>query len=419
MATPGQFKTSHKIRIPVEELEPGMYVTELDRPWEETPFLFQGFTVETVEDIETVRQHCETVVIDHLKYVEPKRQEKPSEHRPFFARPKGRAQFETPVEETVAKAEKVYEGSNRLVRNIMDDVRLGKAIDTPAAREVVSHCVDNILENPDAMTLLTRIRHKDEYTSEHSLSVAVLSISLGRALGLDRQQLNEVGLCGMLHDIGKIMTPDEVLKKPGRLTNEEMEIMKAHPVHGRDILLSTDGVNANALDVAHGHHERVDGKGYPRGLSADQMTLYTRIVSVTDAYDAITSDRIYDSGRTHMEAFKILTKGSGRQWDGRLVTRFIRTIGVYPPGTLVELSDGRYAMVLENSPRFQLRPKVLILPESGKKEEGATIVELASYPKGPDGKPLYIVNIHKPRDLGIDLHQLKRDGLLKDLAHAI
>lgn len=415
MAVTGHFKTSHKIRIPVQELEPGMYVSELDRPWEETPFLFQGFTVETWEDVDTVREHCEMVVIDKLKYVAPKREEECAEKRPFFNRPKGRARFETPVEETVAKAEKIYDGSNRLVRSIMDDVRLGKAIDTPAAREVVSHCVDNILENPDAMTLLTRIRRKDEYTSEHSLSVAVLSISLGRALGLDRQQLNEVGLCGMLHDIGKIMTPDEVLKKPGRLSKEEMEIMKAHPVHGRDILLSTDGITANALDVAHGHHERVDGKGYPRGLSADQMTLYTRIVSVTDAYDAITSDRIYDSGRTHMEAFKILTKGAERQWDGRLVTRFIHTIGVYPPGTLIELSDGRYAMVLENHPRFQLRPKVMILPQSHDQAGNPPVIELSGYPKGSDGKPLLIVKVHKARDLDVDLHQLKQDGLFQDL----
>ncbi len=417
MALPQHYKTSHKVRIPASELELGMYVAELDRPWEETPFLFQGFTVRSEDDIRTVQAHCRHVVVDRLKYVRIDRRprEEKKKRRPR-TRYRGRADFSPPpVEEALEQAEKTFDESNRLVRGIMDDVRLGKAIDTPAAREVVSTCVDNILENPDAMTLLTRIRQKDEYTSEHSLSVAVLSISLGRALGLDRERLNELGLCGMLHDIGKIMTPDEVLKKPGRLTPEEMEVMKAHPVQGRDILLSTDGVTATALDVAHAHHERVDGSGYPRGLTVDQMTLYTRIVAVTDTFDAITSDRVYDTGRTNIEAFKILTQGSGRQWDGNLVTRFIRTIGIYPPGALVELSDGRLALVLESNPRYQLRPKVLLIPADGRSMDRATVLDLETTLQDAQGEPLTIVRVLRPRDVGVDLHALRQNGLFRSL----
>lgn len=404
-----EYKTSHRITLPSSQLEPGMYVAELDRPWEETPFLFQGFLLESYDDVDTVREYADTVVIDKVKYVNmrTKRPEKRT-RGPLTRRP---ARKKT-VEQALPRAEKTVEGSSRLIRSVMDDVRLGKAIDTAAAKEAVSECVDNILDNPDAMTLLTRIRNKDEYTSQHSLSVSVLSISLGRTLGLARDQLEALGMAAMLHDVGKIMTPDEVLKKPGRLTDQEMEVMKRHAREGRDILLSTDGVTLEALDVAHSHHERMDGGGYPRGLKKDQLSLFTRMVSVTDTFDAITSDRVYDNGRTNIEAFKILSRGSASQWDSQMVLQFIRTIGIYPPGTVVELSSGELGIVIETNPGMKLRPKVLLLPRDGQPVAGSVVIDLAITPEDMQGRPLTIARVHNARKLGIDLHDLKQQGLL-------
>jgi HD-GYP domain-containing protein (c-di-GMP phosphodiesterase class II) len=404
------YKESEKIRVPVNALQIGMRVCELDRPWEETPFLFQGFQIETEEEIRILNDLCEFVVVDVESRVDFRVKFSPEDSS--FTPSTSIVRKQETVQKAFASAHKTYADSSRLVRGIMDDIRLGKSVDTPAAKEAIGSCVDNVISNPDALLLLTRIKNKDEYTAEHSLNVAILTIALGRQLGLNKDKLMEVGMCGMLHDVGKILTPADVLNKPGRLTREEMEEMKKHPVHGRDILLSSDGVFGSALDVAFGHHESLDGTGYPRGLTDNQLTMVTKMVAITDTFDAITSDRVYRNGSPVMDALQILNRNRGKRFDSKLVMRFVKAIGMFPPGSVVELSTGDFGVVVESHPVQKLRPKVLVLKTPLKQDREARIIDLAYVRTDEQGKELRIVkNIH-PSDAGIDLQAVRDQGLI-------
>lgn len=297
---------------------------------------------------------------------------------------------------------------------MMDDIRLGKAIDTKGAKQVVSDAVDSIIKTPDAMMMLTAIKNRDEYTAEHSLNVAVLTIAFGRALGLERERLEELGVCGLLHDMGKVLTPDEVLLKEGKLTQEEFSIMKKHPVNGRNIIADSGGNFPGAMDVAHSHHERVDGHGYPRGLYEHQMTLWSKIVSITDAFDAITSNRCYQDGRTNMEAFRIMNKSRGKQFDSNLVMRFIGAVGIYPPGSIVKLNSGESGVVIESNPKSSLLPKVLIIRNALDMVEEPRLVDLADKVLVPGSNREYykITASLKKSETDIDLQDLKDNGFL-------
>jgi len=424
-----------KLRIEIENLEVGMFVCQLDRPWKDTPFIFQGFMLQSEADIIAINKHCDWVYIDVTKSI----------HIPGVksagntsAAKIGKTRFHTYSAVTVdskAPGKSVFAGMGKLIRratgagkkqrsfsqslkpavetrrhtgalvkSMMDEIRMGKSIDTPAAKEAVSACVDSVMDNKDAMLLLTRLRHKDEYTSEHSLNVAIISIAFGRHVGMDRKQLNEIGLCGLLHDMGKMLTPDEVLNKPGRLTDDEMKIMQLHPVDGREILLATDDVMDDVIDVAYGHHERLNGTGYPRGIASKSLSLYTRMVTIADVFDAITGDRVYSRGKTAEEALSIIHQGSADSFDAPLVIKFIENIGTYPLGTIVETHNGEVGIVVENNPTHRLRPRIkLLLDEKKLPLEKVRFVDLGKAELDRDGRRYMIKTSHNPGSFNVDL----------------
>lgn len=399
------------MKADVSELVPGMYVTELDRPWDEAPFLFQGFHLEDQDDVTAVQELCSYVYLDTTRRITVKIVPRTVTHGQKKSHHTIRS---VPVEQEYTTARTAFEQSGRLVKTIMDDIRLGKSIDTESAKEAVEGCVDSVMRNPDALLLFTGIKNKDDYTSEHSLNVSILSIAFGRTIGMERESLIELGTCGLLHDVGKILTPGEVLNKPGALTEEEFEIMKQHTDHGRDILMGSEGLGMQALDVAHGHHEHMDGTGYPRGLTEDQLTMYTKMVAVTDAFDAITSDRIYINGRTIMEAFRILDRNRGTHFDPSYVMNFIKSVGMFPPGSVVELSTGEIGVVIESHQKMKLRPKVLVVKNPTVEDETPEyIIDLAMTNLTPDGKKLHVIRMVHPKDFGIDIQKLKEAGYFK------
>ncbi len=436
---PLTYEQIEKIQIEADKLQKGMFVCELDRPWSESPFVFQGFLLNTEEDVMRVREHCEWVYIDVKKSVHAK----PGKHadistkapaskdsfKPSYsavavdslAQPKTRQSFKEKFRRMLKRQSSPRADDSfplavkssienrvqaaRVVKSIMTDIRLGKSIDTPAAKEAVEACVDNVMMNQDASLLLTRLRNKDEYTSEHSLNVAIISIAFGRQLGMDRKELNVVGLCGLLHDMGKMLTPKEILTKPGRLTPEEMEIMKRHPVDGRDILLDTRDVMDRVIDTAFGHHERLNGQGYPLGVSGNQIPLYTRIVTIADVFDAITGDRVYRQGETAETALGILHRNAGTAFDEALVTKFIQTIGTYPLGTIIELTNGEVGIVVDNNPDHRLRPKIKLLLDQNRQPRQPHIIDLSNDPVDAQGKKYAIRTSHRAGSFGIDLSQ--------------
>ena len=412
-----RYKTSQKVPMPVAELKLGMYVAELDRPWEGTPFLFQGFTIETEQELEVLAEYCDTVIIDIESSVDFQIQSKSRKSPSTRTEARSVTKRHESVEQAIRRAQTTHVASSRLIRTIMDDVRLGKSVDTPAAREAVTECVDSVIANQDAIALLTRIREKDEYTSQHSLSVSILTVALGRHMGMDRNELIDLGMCGLLHDVGKVMIPDEVLLKPGKLGDAEMDIMRGHTTHGRDILISSHGAPLKALDVAHAHHERFNGSGYPRGLTESQITPYTRMVAITDTFDAITTDRVYSNSRANMEAFRILSKGRNTHWDAKLVIGFVEAIGIYPAGTAVELSNKMIGIVVETHPTLKLRPKLVLTHTQDGPLNPPVLLDLATQLKDDRGEPLQIGRVLRPSVADVSLHTLRDRGVLDDLAN--
>jgi len=227
-----------------------------------------------------------------------------------------------------------------------------------ASRKVIQNCVKSIERNANALLWLTQIKQQDQYTSEHCLRVGILAIAFGQFLGFNSTELELLGLCGMLHDVGKVKIPDDILNKPGRLSRIEFDIMKEHTILGKNILSEQKGAHKLIIETSHYHHERIDGKGYPESLNASYLHKYIRMISIVDVYDAITSARSYKDSSPAFDALKILFSERDMHFDRELTEAFIRMVGIYPPGTLVEMKNGEIGIVVSANPNARLRPKV-------------------------------------------------------------
>jgi len=401
-------------KIDVKDLRVGMYVSKLDKPWLESNFLFQGFELKNQSDIDAVRLQCQFVFIDVAK--ENKVHKFASANTPYS---KGWLDQRVPpdklssFDKEVERADSVYRETSLLVRSFMEEVQFGRTIHVEIAKKAVAKCVDSVLHSPDALLWMTQLKNRDLYTSQHSMNVCILAIALGRQINLSVQELNDVGLCGMMHDMGKMRIPLEILNKPGKLTPAELKIMQGHAELGWKLLLSSSGMYAGAIDVAHSHHERLDGTGYPRKLTAEQITPYTRIVSIADMYDAITSNRIYHDGINHLDAIHIMTQACGSQLDSGLTYKFIECLGIYPPGSVIEMQNGEIGIVIEVNPKQKIRPKVILLLDEDKKPRPERMVDLAKIDLDASGKDYRIKRIVKASDYGIDLNQYYRDGIIE------
>ncbi|SMF96577.1 HD-GYP domain, c-di-GMP phosphodiesterase class II (or its inactivated variant) [Methylomagnum ishizawai] len=397
---------TERVKIRAKDLRLGMYVCELDRPWSETPFLFEGFELASPADIQAVTQYCEYVYIDmHRTHVVHMVLD---EIREPFSRAGKSASFDQEIQ----AAESTREQTSSLLKSFIDDIRFGQSVDVQLGQSAVSECVASILRNPDAMLYMAQIRNKGEQSSQHAFNVCVFSILLGRYLGLSPKALEGLGTCGLLHDVGKISIADSLLNKPGRLNAEEQAILRQHPKLGRDILMSARNVYAGAVDVAYCHHEHVDGSGYPRGLHDVQLNLHTKIVSIVETYDDVTSERPYRPARTHLDAIMLLNKkAKSNKFDAKLVERFLACLGTYPPGSIVELSNGDVALVLETNPGQRLRPRILVVrdPDHNPVER---LVDMAEQQVDGRGQPYKVKLVRPPGYLDIDPRQY-RDTLIK------
>jgi HD-GYP domain-containing protein (c-di-GMP phosphodiesterase class II) len=358
-------REKRRFKVSVAGLKVGMYVCELDRPWLETPFILQGFPILSTADIDEIARHCEWVLVEQNEDAWS-----PAEERGQLGTPLQRGTPNPPHavarHDEIRNAQVAHGAARTLTRSFMDDVRLGRAIDIREVKTTVSACVKSVLRNPDAMMWMAKLRSKDEYTSEHCVNVGLLAIIFGRALGASEDDLNKLGLAGMLHDIGKMRTPLDILNKNAALTPDEFRVMRAHAQDGRDILLNHKNIYHGAVDVAYGHHEAPDGSGYPRGIKAGGITDFTRIVTLCDVYDAVTSDRVYRRGASSLNALKIIHDAEGTKFDPRLAGEFIECIGLYPPGSVVELHSGEVGLVISTNYRQRHLPKVLLVRDADK-----------------------------------------------------
>ena len=400
-------------KVHVSELQVGMYVSKLDRDWLETPFLMQGFTISSRQDIDTIAQYCEYVWIDALTqtYVSE------SERQTIEPQDKGRKRT-TYVNQVSASLEHqqafgIHRDAKRITKNLLDEARLGASINTQEAKETVNECVKSIMRNPDALMWMSKIRHEDEYTAEHCLNVCVLAIAFGRHLGMEEADLHKIGFCGLLHDVGKMKVPVEVLNKPSGLSEKEFKVMKAHTIHGRNLLMSSTrpGAYQGAVDVAYSHHERIDGSGYPRKLSAAGISQFSRIIGVVDAYDAMTTKRCYDTARPSTDALKELYRCRGTHFDAYYTEQFIEMVGLYPPGSIVELVNGQLGIVFDTNKQYRHLPKVLIVRDENKEICRESVVTLADIEQGKLDRSYLIKRVITDGTYGVTLQDYKDKGL--------
>jgi len=363
-----------EVKLPSDSLEIGMHVTRLDRPWTEVPVLMQGLTIETPDDIDMLRDHCVYVYIEiekefWLELSKGSIEQKEEKAYPGFRENKD-------IHEELPKAKFTFDKARDQVDEVLESISNGESFDMDSSRKAIQYCVSSIMRNANALLWLTQVKDQDRYTAEHSLRVGILAIAFGRFLDFDEPELELLGLCGMLHDVGKVKIPDEILNKPARLTRIEFDIMKEHAPLGKDILLDQVGVDQLIIDTAHYHHERIDGKGYPEQLNASFLHKYVRMISIVDVYDAITSARPYKVGSPAFDALKILFSERGKHFDDELVEAFIRMVGIYPPGTLVEMTNGEVGIIVSANANSRLRPKVELVLTADKKIRPPYIINL-------------------------------------------
>lgn len=387
-------------KIDVDGLRVGMYVSRLDRPWLETPFLFQGFFIRNENEIEDLRRYCDFVEIDleesdarivqfldapgssnqqRSKALTPqgfwralwrrisslfgrKAAEAPHELRPgeFY-------QDTASIADELVVAKTIHTGALEKLMNVLQGIRDGSAISMPELEVVTGAMVDSVLRNSTAMALLVRMQEKDEYISSHSIASSVWALIFGRHLGLDKESLKAVGLGGLLLDVGKMRMPIQLLQKKEELTDPEMAYIKTHVEIGLEVLRDSGNVDRRVMEMVATHHERYDGTGYPRGWKGNQIPVFGRIGGIVDSYSAMTSDRPYAKAISSYDAMREFKALSDKHYQAEMVEQFIQALGIFPVGTLVELNTGEVAIVLKEHQSTRLQPELAVILDSQKR----------------------------------------------------
>lgn len=400
-----------------------MYVCEVDRPWLETEFLFQGFRIQNKAEIDNLSNHCAYVFIDTDKSLPASLVDllgHGSSGRAAGGGKKVRGLASTAELNIVAdeqetadfrrdidKVRPLHAATRSYIDRVLNDVRLGNSIDTGTAKQLVADLADSVVQNPNALMWLTHMKRRDEYTSIHCVNVCILALSFGRCLGLDRKTLAVLGLGALLHDIGKMRVPLEILNKPGRLSDEEFVIMRRHPQFGHALLKQDLSIPPEALAIVLSHHEKLGGGGYPDSLKGEQIHHLTRVVTLVDVYDAITSDRVYHNGMPPHDALKRIYDWMPGNFDPELTEQFIRCIGIYPVGSLVELSTGHIGLVTSLNAKSRLRPVVMLLMNPAHEIYRLRKLINLAHPKWQEGpEKIAIQRIIDPAQFNIDIARL-------------
>jgi putative nucleotidyltransferase with HDIG domain len=405
------------LKVETKDLAVGMFVSGLDRPWLGTPFMMQGFCLESVDDIERVRNYCEHVFVDVTKSRDPS--------HPLLKQARGR-RTSIPIKDIFPGRElRTYATTSAwkdesaqawlVLDSLVDDVNAifehvsdGGKLNVIRLKKSVEPVVDSMSRNPDACIWLARLKQHDQYAYQHSLSASIWAVALGRQLGLPRHDLRSLAMGCMLMDVGKLRVDPDLLQATRSLTEEEAERMREHVIHGVAIVRESGMMNQDVLDIVAHHHERFDGSGYPQGLSGDEIPALARIAAIVDTYDAVTSNRSHASAISPSNAIRMLYRSRNIEFQAELVEVFIQAVGIYPAGTIVELTSGAVGVVVSEYRTRRLKPKVLMLLDERKYQlREPTLVDLNELSASQDADPPAIARSLEPGAYGIDLSQVK------------
>lgn len=333
----------------ISELTVGHYVVKIINQADNFSLTAAGHikSQAVIKHLKSKNVYC--VLIDDSKTIAASNEKTESTH--IKPSPLNREQLE--------QAKEIFNQSKSIQKKLFSDALSGSSLNLSPVIEVTNKSIDAIFNCPDALACMLNIREKDEYLLEHSVAVSVYITLFGRYLGLERDIIEQLSIGAFLHDIGKIKIPDEILNKPGKLTDDEFTIMKTHANHSIDIIKATPGISALSLEVAALHHEKLNGCGYPFQVKGDDISLYGRMISICDIFDALTATRVYKKGFAHGKSFAILRElASQNQLDTKLVDQFIKCVGVFPVGSLVQLESNKLALVKVRNDNNPTNPQV-------------------------------------------------------------
>ncbi|MFK8011663.1 MAG: HD-GYP domain-containing protein [Marinicellaceae bacterium] len=380
--------TNFTDKIAVSQLRVGMYISKLDRPWLETPFPFQGFYLRTTHEVNEVKGFCKYVYIDGQKGVQAYKESEISKPSPLLVREKsnktscvqasdlkkininiGKYEKNTkPFKKEINNAKVLFSDLSRSVEQISFNIRVGKTLNIAKTKELTRSVVKSVISNPNTMIWLSRLKDKGDYTYNHSLRSSVLATVFGRYLGLSENELITLASGVLLADIGKTKIKRSMLNSSEELSKSDMILMKSHVELGVEMLAKENNIDHTILVIAETHHERYNGTGYPYGLVGTEIPFFGQIAGLVDVFDAITSKKSYGKHYTPAQAMDWLYGQKNKLFASKLIDDFVQAIGLYPPGTIVELTDESIGLVVSHNPEKRLRPEIFLL-KNGNKEK--------------------------------------------------
>lgn len=393
------------VEIPVEKLSFGMYISKLDRPWTETPFVFQGFVLKSEKQLGVLRKFCKHVFVDPEKMEQLDAAKVTAED---IAKIRGTTVYKeaASVEVELPRAQKAFSDTAMIVKEFSRAVEVGNSIDTVRSQQAAAQITESVVRNPDAMALLIKLQEKSEATLSRAVEISVMMTIFGRFLQLPPEKLEILGMLGLLQDVGKLKLPAELAAR-GPSNEAETELYRTHVNHSVRILSSTPGVPAEIPGLASLHHERFDGSGYPRGLRGDAIAFYGLIAGIVDTFDTLTAPLPFGANLSPAKALSIIYKERGKQFHPALVEQFIQCIGVFPVGSVVELNSGEVAIVIAQNMVRRMQPRIMVVKSAeGNPLRPYKMLDLMKEPKVRPDEPYRIQRSLEYDSVDIDPREL-------------
>ncbi|CCH49177.1 HD-GYP domain-containing protein [Pseudodesulfovibrio piezophilus] len=375
-------------KLPIEALRPGMSIVKLSSDvWEHMPNLYtQPGIIRSGDEVRQIKERGFEHAFVEVEVPGELSLEKGLDAILAQCDHAGPAKFRVPFEQEIEAAFMAYENAMLHVRRIVSDVKLGRAVDYDASMATIDSIVETAVRNPNTLVCLSKLSRYDDYTYTHCINVAAISVVFGEFLGLGKKQLQLLGVAGMMHDLGKIAVPENIINKRARLNEAEFDQIRHHPQYGCDILGKQLSIPGEIIDAVRDHHEKYNGSGYPNGLKSNETSPMGRIISLADVYDALTSDRAYKDAILPNRALALMYGMREQDFDPLEVQIFIKSLGIFPAGSLVRLNTGFHALVYESNPMHPLLPKVKIILDKDLRPIQSETVDLATqWHAGKDG----------------------------------